>query len=292
MYHQTRPVGLVQPEDTMLREVAGLIENQKHDEAHSILETLEPQDFVHEAWMNYFNGVSLFAKKDFAKGLSFFSAPYGQLKRKPQLADDNLNRVVGRCLKKIGWFHRKEKRYEMAYAFHNIEYHLYLKSGSHLELHDAAISLDVDAYFMGDGLLDEAWLLRSIDHAKEIADDRSRFQSQGVSFNNLAGNQYSMEKFSEAEKAIRQSLECWMEYEKIAGSSENKVVWAHFGVGDVFHHWAAHLAKSRNTDSVTKKLLAHESYQESLKMGKTSLSAEDQQFIEGKIKEVGAIVCG
>jgi len=67
------------------------------------------------------------------------------------------------------------------------------------------------------------------------------------------------------------------------------VVWAHFGVGDVYHQWALHLKKEKQ-DFKLKKDLALQAYQISLKKAQTdSLDKKGVSFIQKKIDELKAL---
>ncbi|MGZ3688994.1 MAG: hypothetical protein ACXVBW_11875, partial [Bdellovibrionota bacterium] len=110
-----------------------------------------------------------------------------------------------------------------------------------------------------------------------IPEEVARQRCLGMSYNNLAGALYSQAHFPESEKVIFQALDHWKSYEAKQGTSEFKVAWAWFGVGDVYENWM-------KAGSADKKQKAQEAYQKALELGtKQGMSAADLKTIRDQI---------
>lgn len=277
--------GVLAPPNAELGVVESLLQQNSLDQAFQALSRVSPKNEYEEAWLHYLRGWIHFERKEFDEGLAAFLAPYNRFRSAPDGATDEYFRLVGKCLKKVGWYYRNKKESDRAYAYHSIEYQYLSRFGSPEEIHDAAISLDVDAYFMGDSVLSEMWLRESIAVAERIEEERARSSALGMSWNNLAGTLTQLRRFSEAEIAIRTSLGHWEKFEFLTGTSGFRVAWAYFGIGDVYETWY------KATPSKEKLGWALDAYSKSLYIAQAQkMPAEEIQIIQKKVSELQTLL--
>ncbi|MCB9027249.1 MAG: tetratricopeptide repeat protein [Bdellovibrionaceae bacterium] len=280
-----RPSGFPSPSNTMLIESKNLINSGKFDDAISRLNDFKPESKLDNHWKHYILGVAYLENKETDKGVESLVKCYEMVKSAVN-AESEAFRIAGSCLKKIGWFYRNKKDYLKGFAYHNIRYSYVIDHGSNLEVHDALISLDVDAYFLEDLHLSEKMLKESIIYGDKVKNDKDRFMALGTTYNNLGGTSYGLKKFEQAEFAIITALDYWTKYESIAGESEFKVVWAHYGIGDVYEQWTKHL-KENDQDFAEKKWKALEAYQQCLNLAtERKMSEADQNHIKERIQAI------
>ncbi len=282
------------PASSDLERALKLINQQNYEEAALFLKGIFPNSEIEKEWTNYLSGLVAFGKKDFDLGVSLLDTSYKKLKAEPQNFDADFHRLVAKCLKKLGWNFRRLKEYEKAYTTHSIAFQIYDRFGSYSELHDASISLDVDSYFLGDFELEEYWLRKSIEAGKHIQDGKRKAEALGISYNNLASVLYNMKKFLLAEESIKMSFEYWAAYEGYAGSSENKLLWANYGIGDVYHQWFNFLQNNKDMENLCneKKLLAINFYKKALELAQlASLKQEDIAVIQSSLDNLSKEKC-
>ena len=281
------PEGFLEPSPAALKEVLKRIEKNQFDEAISELASFKAEpNSIQTQWVSYLTGLALFGKKELEPGVQKFHSIYEYIRSSKDALPPEMFRLLGASLKKVGWYFRTKKEFDRAYAYHSIEFSYFEKYGSPLEIHDAAISLDVDSYSLNDMHLSEVWLRKSILAAEQIKEMKSRNHSLGMSYNNLAGTLYSLRRFEESETSIQKSLEYWKAYEAEAGSKESKVLWAYFGVGDVYQEWATYL-KGQRADIQKKKDLSLSAYKTSFAMAeKAGLPDQGKKAIQDRIAAV------
>jgi hypothetical protein len=187
-------------------------------------------------WVDYFTGILKIEQKNWQEAEAAFMRVYDR----------------------VGWLARNEKKYETAYRWHATEAAYIQPFGSFLEIHDACISCDMDAYYLEDWHLSRYWLEMSIGAADEIPDDLARNQCLGTSLNNLSGTLIALRDFEHAAQAAEASLEHWDAYVKGTDGNGRRLVWAHFAVGDAYAGWATQLAGEEDETAREKARLAHE----------------------------------
>ncbi len=290
----SRPTHDLAPSRVELKQAMLAFEKNEFDQAERSLNAIAPQNETEKLWIDHLSGQILFGRKSFDEGATKLLAVYSAFKAHPGSFDADQRRVVAKCLKKIGWNFRRQKDYGSAYTHHHVAYLIYEKFGSFSELHDAAISLDVDAYFLGDAELDEYWLHRSIEAARQITDPRRQSEAIGTSLNNLASTLGGLKRFDAALRAAQDSLEQWQKYETIAGPSEFKLVWAHFGIAEVYQMRARHASEAKASLRCAEcRKLALESYSRAAELARLrSMTQKDIDFIVSKQSETEAILCG
>ncbi len=282
---EDRPEGFPRPSDAVLVSVQGLIEDGKFGEAISSLTHYKAKTHQETHWKDYLLGISHFGEKNLEKGIVPLKRCYEAIKRDLNATSEDF-RISGMCLKKIGWSYRSKKEYLIAYAYHNLRYHYVVAHGSSHEVHDALISLDVDAYLLEDLQLSVKILKESILYGEAIEEPKNRFMALGTTYNNLAGSLYGLKRFSESESSIKLALDYWEKYEQIVGTSEFKVVWAHYGIGDVYEQWTKYLKENHQNYSRNREL-SLAAYRTSLRLGETrNLPSSDQDHIKERIKVV------
>ena len=273
-----RPHGLLAPSHPDLIKVKDLVGKGDYESALSQLEKADLSKKLDKHWGSHLKGVALLGQKQLEQGFNELNKVHLEVKENSDSKMEDF-RLAGLSLKKIGWYYRKLKEYTKAFAHHNIRYQYMLDHGSFLELHDSLISLDVDSYYLKNMDLSEKFLKESIECANQINEDLDRFRSLGISYNNLGGTLYALKKFEEAVDAIELALDWWRKYEDLTGTNENKVVWAHWGVGDVFENWMKYL-KDSGKDFSEQKDRALSSYNESLRI------ANERRLNDGEIKPI------
>ncbi len=259
-------IGFIQPTQPEIIEALAQINQGDADAALASLAraqgTAEIEDTL---WKNYVEALILFKQDKFDDGYNALLSLYERVRDSKADFSIDVFRILGAALKKMGWYWRRKKEFEKAYAFHAIQFNYLNEYGSPVELHDTCISLDVDSFSLKDLRQSEFWLRRGLEAAQQIEDGRSRARAMGMSCNNLAGTLYSLNRFDEAVNTINLSMKHWEEYEVHAGTQEFRVLWAHYGVGDVYENWARFL-KENGRDFSQQKQRSIESYQQSLEL--------------------------
>lgn len=235
----SRPFDDLRPNDSVLQRAYDAVNAGGADAALQLVAAYEGASEYDRHWADYIRGLALIATQKLDEGLAELLKPYAVLSSSPSTrrAPEQF-RLIGKCLKKIGWYYRNKSEFEKAFAYHSIEYTLFEQHGSFAELHDAAISLDNDAYNMKNPLLDEYWIRKSIESGTQISDPKGRYAAVGMSYNNLAATLSDLGRFEEAEPASMASLENYETYENLAGTGENRVLWAYYGLADLYLNWA------------------------------------------------------
>lgn len=287
---QSRPEGAVKPEAKELLAACDFLAKAKADDTLKALSDFKPKGDIEEAWLHYLKGSAHFTKGALEEGLQEFTIPYTKLKeRGSDYENKDVYRVVANCLKKIGFYHRNKGDSEKAFYWHSVEYKYFEVYGSHYEIHDAALSLDADAFDLGEMKISEMWLRTGIETAEKIKDEKLRSMCLGMAWNNISGTLYRLKKFEESESAALKSLGFWQAYEKLGGTGEFRVVWAHYCVADAYHNWAMHL-KSKGGDCKPKVEKALEWFEKCLKLARDAkMPDEEIKEIEAKIAEVGKL---
>jgi tetratricopeptide (TPR) repeat protein len=281
-----RPAGtLACPES--LAEIQAMIDTERFTEALGALLQTDPGSLIEVAWIRYLRALAMFGKEEYEAGLDELNAVliHTDAIDKSEHHRDAF-RVAGYCLKKLGWHSRKQKEYDAALEYHSRRFDLAERFGSYQELHDACISIDIDAYFLKDFLLSEEMLTKSVGYAEQIEAEQDRNRSLGISWNNLGGTLTSLKKFEEAEAAARKSGIYWIAFEKSLGhTKEHREIWTYFGIGEIFRNWAESLRESKPRQAKAKRELALAEYDRALKLGEAqALSAEDAKFIQDQVK--------
>ncbi len=234
-------------------------------------------------WSEYNEGIDFYKNKKLDDGLKKFMNCYQSVIDKKDVTSEEF-RIAGMCLKKVGYYHRKQKDYHQAFSFHNMRLVLVKEFGSANEVHDALISLDVDVYMLKNMHLSERLLIESIDYAYEIKEDKSRYMALGTTFNNLGGTLYGLNKFRKSEESVLKSLTYWTKYEEFAGTEEMKVPWAYYAIGDVYEVWAKYL-KENKVDYSLQKEKAQSNFAKSQKIAKArKMRSVSIKLIDERVK--------
>ncbi len=241
--------GFIQPQNPQFREFHEKHEQLSLAEIKATFSQLKITTPLETHWHKYFSGLIKITEDKDIDALNELQKVYDSIKHRFTDIEREQYRLAGLALKKIGWIYRKNKEYEKAYYYHNVRYQYMTHYGSSLELHDAAISLDVDSYYLKDLKLSEFWLLISKQCASNIQNPIDRARSLAISDNNLASSYCLQKKFKEATEHIFQSLDTWIGYESLTGPHENKVVWAYYGVADIYEAWAQHKKETQQNYS-------------------------------------------
>jgi tetratricopeptide (TPR) repeat protein len=270
----TRPRGRLEPPTPSLREALDAIGRGETDRAEQALEGASE----HMLWMYYLRGRVAHVREQYD------SAIQSLLELKKMVADaarapnaDEL-RLAAMALKQLGSIARQRDEFVRAIGYHATEYGYLLHAGSFLDLHDAAISLDVDHFFAGDAPGSLCWGERSLEFARQIPDEQTRHRCEGMSLNNLAMWHADIGDPEVGIDLAKQSLACWTAYEGLAGTDENRVVWAEYGVGYAF----AKLAESTDPDDAEAEARAR--YRRALDIARDRGMSEDavQPIIDAK----------
>lgn len=283
-----RPAGLLDPPSQTLSDIETSVASGEFEAALDAIEDHDPKSSLHADWAQYLKGRSFFGLEYFEAGYNAFEVPY---ERTTEILPDRevapRMRLAAKCLNKMGWLHRRNEKFQRGYALHCVQYRYAIHHGSFEEIHDAAISLDVDAYFLKNAYLSKMWLQTSIEAGESIADPATRHRLLGMSWNNLAGTHCQLEEFEAAEEAIESSLEHWSHYEAEEGNDQHRTVWAHYGVGDVYHRWGQHL-RGRDDEGAEDKLeAAREVLDEALEIAdEQGMAAEERDPIASKLHRV------
>ncbi len=265
-----------------------LLEDKKNNEADEFLTSLESENAFESMWINYCRGLLFFSNESFDEGNDHFLECQTVFENIEE-ATNNETRLFSMALKKMGWYQRNLQNYGDAYKIHEEEFHLLEECGSSQELHDATISLDVDAYYLKDLEKSEFWLKKSLEYGESITDEIMRLKSLGMSTNNLSGTLSGLKKFKEAFEVIEKSLVLWKEFEeKSPKTQEYRVAWALFARADIYEQWALSTPEEAHAEHDKEKLLrlALESFKTGLDIGKsTEMPDKGQQFFNERIQK-------
>lgn len=284
-----RPSGRLRPESGTTREIHELLVDQEYDEALEELDAFEPGEGIERDWAGYLRGLGLLGARELDDAYESFRST---AERITSTASDELEadryRVAAKCLKKMGWYHRRGDGHARAYAYHAMEYDLIDSHGSALELHDAALSLDVVAYHLRTPQISRGWIERSIDAASEIDGEAARKKALGISWNNLTGTLCDLGEFEEAGRAAEKSLEHWRAYEELEGPEENRVIWAKHIFGDAYKRWGDSLVEEGEQQEGRQKLeVARTALEEAVDEAESrELPESDLEDIQGKLDAV------
>lgn len=269
-----------------LQRVETLVEQDSLIAAHGQLLILSYMNALTQMWQHYVLGLVEFKAEEYAQGLTEFQTVVDYARTRNAASDSSIYfRLSAKSLKKIGWYQRKQKEYEKAYGSHAQAFLLYERFGSAEEIHDALISLDVDADLMGDPVLSETALNLSVSAARKITDDKKRFKALGMTHNNLTFALQKQGRYLEAEDAILKSVDYWKQFETLAGTAEHRVMWAWFGVGDMYETWAKALGAG-DPDYANKINNGKSAFEKSLGLAREQrASAEDVKEIEHRLNK-------
>lgn len=280
-----RPNGHLDPPSRELSQVRTAIDEDRFEEALAAIEEFEPSTLSQHAWTDYLKGLSYVGLEHFESGYNAFEGPYMNTTGAVRNGEASARfRIAAKCLNKMGWFHRRHQNFERAYALHSIQFQYLDHHGSFQEMHDATISLDVDAYFLKNANLSEMWLQRSLPIAESISDPVARSRALGLSWNNLAGTFCQLRNFERAEEAIEASLEHWADFEDEAGTEEFRTVWANVGVGDVYQRWGSHLEEIGEEGAKERYEKAVQFLRTAVELaGEQGMDASERESIESKL---------
>jgi hypothetical protein len=130
------------------------------------------------------------------------------------------------------------------------------------------------------------WLQKSIISAKGILDSTSKAKALATSFNNLAGTYNKLQRFEEAEELAKLAMARWGEYENRTDQSGNRVIWAHYTLGEVYQSWAQSL-KDKGENFTEIKGKAYLAFQNGKKQAEAaSMSTEDVKFFAERMEQL------
>lgn len=278
--------GFVQPKKIEFQSFAESLEKRSVSELKESIQRLRPFTEQDHQWYSYFQALIKLKEEADIDALNLFKKLYEESKQKLNHENAEDFRWLGLVLKKIGWIYRKNKDFEKAYFYHNARYLFMCQYGSEVEIHDSAISLDMDAYYLKDLRLSELWLKISLEVAAKIKNPIDQTRTLGISHNNLASTYSLQKRFKEATDSVYASLDAWINYEALTGPHENKVVWAYYGVGDI-HESHALNRKESGQNFTQEKNDAIKAFQKSLELAeKRSLSETDRRSIQERLEKV------
>lgn len=284
-----RPSGRLRPEEGEPEQIHDSLVDQEYEEALERLEELEPSEGIDRDWIGYLRGLGLLGTRELDDAYESFRSTAERITSTPreELGEDRF-RIAAKCLKKMGWYHRRGDGHARAYAYHAMEYDLIESYGSALELHDAALSLDVVSYHLRTPQISRGWIERSIDAASDIDGDAARRKALGISWNNLTGTLCDLGEFEEAGHAADESLEQWRAYEELEGPEENRVIWAKHIFGDAYKRWGDSLIAEREQQEGRQKLeVARTALTEAVEEAEErEMSDSDLEDIQGKLDGV------
>lgn len=283
------PSGRIEPTSEAVLEVREQLADQEFESALESIEDLDPEEGIEEDWVAYFRGLGLLGSRRLDEAFEAFQERYSRIvsSASAELTADRF-RIAAKCLKKMGWYHRRGKGFERAYTCHSMEYDLLAEHGSNLEVHDAALSLDVVAYNLRAPQVSKMWLERSVEAAEGIDNESFRAKALGLSWNNLAGTLCDVEEFEEATEAAETSLEHWETYEELSEGSQNRTVWARHIIGDAYKRWGDDLAEAGAEEEATEHLEhAREVLDEAVREAeRREMGEEERADIRGKLEDV------
>jgi len=283
------PQGRLLPPTDELAEIQNALAEGDYDKAIERAEETTTQNPLQADWRDYLRGLIELGRGELDSAFGIFERTWKEIASAPdEDVDDQRRRLAAKCLKKMGWYHRRTEEVEQAYAYHSMEEQLADRHGSPTEHHDAALSLDVDAYHLGLPQMSRHWLEVSIEAAEQIDDEIGRHMALGMSWNNLAGTLCDVEAFAEAGDAADASVEHWSTYEELAGPEENRLVWAKHIVGDAYKRWGDYLALEGDTEGGRERLERAESaLEEAVEMAEErEMDEDDREDIRGKLDAV------
>ncbi|MBT3981809.1 MAG: tetratricopeptide repeat protein [Bacteriovoracaceae bacterium] len=279
----SRPTGILAPPEKY-KDIIFLINNGGSAKARQFLNTTEIDGPYEAAWVNYFHGLLAMADKDFPKALEIIETGHSRIYHK---SSDKFQRLKGRFLKKLGWLQRWNKNYQGATFLHQKEYQVFKKYGSALELHDALISLDVDAYFLKRWDLSEKWLNEALKVASDIDDKDNKLKSLAITHNNLSGTLSSLKKFEQAIQNAILAHKYWTEFQVTKGQDQSREVWATFNIGDIYFAWYQHLKVQEIAGAETYQKKSIDAYKKSLSLArKRKIKKSDILYIKKQLSKV------
>jgi len=282
-----RPEGRLHPAEGEPGGIHELLVDQDYGEALERLEEFEPEEGADRDWAGYLRGLGLLGVRELDDAYESFRSTAERITAtaRAELEADRY-RIAAKCLKKMGWYHRRGDGHARAYAYHSMEYELVGEHGSAMEEHDAALSLDVVAYQLRMPQISRGWIERSIDAAAEIDGEAERHKALGISWNNLAGTLCDLGEFERAAEAGNESLDQWRAYEQLEGREENRIVWANHIFGDVYKRWGDHLLGEGDDGEARKKLeVARTALEEAVEEAEErEMSEADREDIRGKLE--------
>ena len=289
MSDDDRVRGQVEPPTEEIADVHLTVAAGEYEDAIEQIEGLEAETPLEEDWLGYLTGMSRLARGDLDEAYEIFETVHDSVVSAPEArTEEDRFRIAARCLKKMGWYHRQEGDYERAYAYHSMEHQLAERFGSYDELQDAALSLDVDSYYLEMPQMSRRWLEESIEAAEQIERETYRVKSLGMCWNNLTGTLCELEAFEAAADAAETSLSYWSEYEELEGTEENRVVWANHILADAYKRWGDHLVEDEGAEEGRPKLhRAKEAAETALELAEErEMSEEDIEDIGGKLEDI------
>ncbi|MDA8792978.1 hypothetical protein N9N67_07020 [Bacteriovoracaceae bacterium] len=249
----------------------------------------DKKNVVNRLMVNFKAGKESFELKNYKEGKIQFDSCLNHYNELSEPTNSEYI-TVGDCLKKLGWYWRKQKAHDRAHAFHIKRLNLMQKHGTPVEVHDSFLSLDIDAYYLKDLKLSQSYLEQSIEVAKSIKDNTIRSRSLAMSENNLAGTLSDLKDFPNAVGASHEALDHWLEYEEVSSNlKEHRVVWAFYNLGNIYEKWANSLRREKK-QFMPEKNQALRFYQLSLERGREhELLLDDLDKIELAISRVGGL---
>lgn len=285
-----RPAGELKLPAGELQVAQTLLDQDKYDHALQSLKAFKSTDTYQRMWAHYLRGLAHFGLEQHDAGLKEFIVPYDHISAPGGTRPSQEEfRLAAMALKKVGWYYRHKKEYMLAFAYHSIGHQYAQGYGSNFEMHDAAISLDVDAYFLEDPNLSEMWLQKSIVSAEGIADSTQKAKALATSFNNLSGTYTTMNRFEEAEQLAQLSMGQWEEFEARTDKSGNRAIWAYFTLGDVYQSWAGTLKEDPEKFGEVKGK-AYSAFQSGKKLGEAAgMSAGEINSFAERLEQLEAL---
>lgn len=284
-----RPSGRLRPETGPPGEIHEMLADREYDEALSEVEATEPEGRLERDWLGYLQGLALLGARELDDAYESFRETAERITSASSDAlEPDRHRVAAKCLKKMGWYHRRGDGHARAYAYHSMEYDLLDAHGSPIELHDAALSLDVVAYHLRTPRISRNWIERSIEAARDIEQEVDRRKALGLSWNNLTGTLCDLGDFEEAADTAEHSLEEWTAYEDLVGGDENRLIWAKHIYGDAYKRWGDALVEEGDEEAGLEKLdRAREVLEEAIEEAESrEMEEDDLADIRGKLEGV------
>lgn len=285
-----RPSGRLEPPASDLSTIEETVDDRRFKEAIDAIETYGAPSSYHDDWAQFLKGRAFFGLEYFEAGYNAFDSAY-QRTKKVIAEDEEVRRfrLGAMALKKMGWLHRRNEEFERAYALHAIQYRYAVRYGSYKEIHDATLSLDVDAYFLKNPTLSRMWLERGVEAAESIEADSRRFKALGMTWNNLAGTLCELGQFEKSEAAIEASLDAWSRYEQEEGAQEHRRVWAQYGVSDVYQRWGQYLAEVDDEEAESKFKKARSALTQAMELAEEQdMPTGERQPLQSKLHRIRA----
>ncbi|MFB6373731.1 MAG: hypothetical protein ABEN55_11635, partial [Bradymonadaceae bacterium] len=166
---ETGADGRLMPPTEELSDIRRALAEADYETAVEWIEETSTMSPLEADWREYFRGLTELGRGELESAFGIFESTWKEIASAPEgEVDDERLRLAAKCLKKMGWYHRRNKEFEQAYAYHSMEQQLASRYGTPTERHDAALSLDVDAYHLGLPQMSRHWLQMSIEAAVVI----------------------------------------------------------------------------------------------------------------------------